>query len=296
MENNKERVVLGVRFQRTGTLHYMDPLSYGFRVGDLVIANSKRGIEIGRVVSIKNEKEIDKNINIEKIIKPATKYDVEKQKTHEENAKIAVKKCKEIANELGLDMKVIHAEYTFDGTKLIFYFSADDRIDFRELVKRLAIEYKIRIELRQVGPRDEIKMYPNLGMCGKEVCCRTFLPDFESVTIKMAKEQGVQINMSKISGACGRLMCCLKYEQDTYKENLKDLPKQNEIVKYNGEDAKVIGLDILNKKVRLKIGIGEDEKFETADYTEIKRINNKNKDKDKETISESDANKEEGGE
>ena len=290
MEENK-KVILGVRFQKTGTLHYMDPLDYGFRVGDLVIANSKRGVEIGRVVSIKTKDELDKNISIEKIIKPATKYDVAKQKEHEENAKLAVKKCKEFANKLKLNMKVISAEYTFDGSKLIIHFSSEDRVDFRELVKELAAEYRIRIELRQVGARDEIKMYPNLGMCGREVCCRTFLPDFESVTIKMAKEQGLQINMSKISGACSRLMCCLKYEQDVYKENMKDLPKQNEMVKFNGEDAKVIGLDILNKKIRLKIGIGEDERFETVDYSEIKRIN-KNKDKDK----KEDLDKEEGGE
>ena len=292
MENKKEDLILGVRFQKTGTLHYMDPLTYGFRIGDLVIANSKRGTEIGRVVSIKNRNELDKNIEIEKIIKPATKYDIEKQKEHEKNAKDAVLKCKKIANELELNMKVIHAEYTFDGSKLIFYFASEDRVDFRELVKRLAAEYKLRIELRQVGPRDEIKMYPNLGMCGKEVCCRTFLPDFESVTIKMAKEQGLQINMSKISGACGRLMCCLKYEQDAYKENMKDLPKHNEMVKLNGEDAKVIGLDILNKKVRLKIGIGEDEKFETVDCTEIERVKkNNNSDKKEDKL-----NKEKGGE
>jgi len=290
MDENK-KVVLGVRFQKTGSLYYMDPLEYGFRVGDLVIANSKRGVEIGRVVSIKNRDELDKNISIEKIIKPATKYDIEKQKQQVEDSKIAVDKCKEIANELGLNMKIISAEYTFDGTKLIFHFSSDDRVDFRELVKKLAAEYKIRIELRQVGARDEIKMYPNLGMCGKEVCCRTFLPDFESVTIKMAKEQGLQINMSKISGACSRLMCCLKYEQDVYKENMKDLPKQNEMVKLGEEDAKVIGLDILNKKIRLRIGTGEDERFETVDYTEIKRIS-KNKDKDK----KEEKFKEEGGE
>ena len=289
-ENNKEKYILGVRFQKTGTLHYMDPLDFGFRIGDLVIANSKRGTEIGRVVSLKKPEELDKSVQIEKIIKPATKYDVERQKKHEENAKEAVLKCKSMANELNLNMKVIHAEYTFDGTKLIFYFSSDDRVDFRELVKKLANEYKVRIELRQVGPRDEIKMYPNLGMCGKEVCCRTFLPDFETVTIKMAKEQGMQINMPKISGACGRLMCCLKYEQETYKENMKDLPRQNEIVKYNDEEAKVIGLDILNKKIRLKIGVGEDEKFETVDYTEITRMNRESKDK-KEA-----ENKEEGGE
>lgn len=283
---DKDKLVLGVRFQKTGTLHYMDPLDFGFRVGDLVVANSKRGVELGRVVSIKKREELDKNLVLEKIIKPATKYDLEKQKEHEKNAKIAAEKCKKMANELGLNMKVIHAEYTFDGTKLVFYFSSEDRVDFRELVKKLAAEYKLRIELRQVGPRDEIKMYPNLGMCGKEVCCRTFLPDFESVTIKMAKEQGVQINMSKISGACGRLMCCLKYEQETYKENIKDLPKYNERVKYNGEDAKVIGVDILNKKVRLKIGSGDAERFETVDYAVVKR----NKDKVKR------ANKEEGGE
>ena len=288
MEENK-KVILGVRFQKTGTLHYMDPLNFGFRVGDLVIANSKRGVEIGRVVSIKSPEEIDKNIVIEKIIKPATKYDVEKQKEHEEEAKKAAQRCRELANKLKLNMKIISAEYTFDGSKLIFHFSSEDRVDFRELVKELAAEYRIRIELRQVGARDEIKMYPNLGMCGKEVCCRTFLPDFESVTIKMAKEQGLQINMSKISGACGRLMCCLKYEQDLYKENMKDLPKHNEMVKYNDEDAKVIGLDILNKKVRLKIGIGEDERFETADFTEVVRVNKKENTK-KEEI------KEEGGE
>ena len=289
MEENK-KVILGVRFQKTGTLHYMDPLDYGFRVGDLVIANSKRGVEIGRVVSIKTKDELDKNISIEKIIKPATKYDVAKQKEHEENAKLAVKKCKEFANKLKLNMKVISAEYTFDGSKLIIHFSSEDRVDFRELVKELAAEYRIRIELRQVGARDEIKMYPNLGMCGKEVCCRTFLPDFESVTIKMAKEQGLQINMSKISGACGRLMCCLKYEQDVYKENMQDLPKHNEMVKLGKEDAKVIGLDILNKKVRLKIGQGEDERFETVDYTEIKRINKKESNKKEEFV------KGEGGE
>lgn len=286
----KNKVVLGVRFQKTGTLHYMDPLDFGFRVGDLVIANSKRGVEIGRVVSIKSPEEIDKNIAVEKIIKPATKYDVEKQKEHEIEAKKAAERCKLLANKLKLNMKVISAEYTFDGSKLIFHFSSEDRVDFRELVKELAAEYRIRIELRQVGARDEIKMYPNLGMCGKEVCCRTFLPDFESVTIKMAKEQGLQINMSKISGACGRLMCCLKYEQDLYKENMKDLPKHNEMVKYNDEDAKVIGLDILNKKIRLKIGIGEDERFETVDCTEIKRVNKKENSKKEESA------KEEGGE
>ncbi len=269
---NKEDIVLGVRFQRTGTLYYMDPLHYGFRVGDLIVAKSKRGVEIGRVLSIKSRDQIDKNIEVTKIIKPATKADVEKQKEQQKDADIAVKKCKKIVQELKLNMKIIHAEYTFDACKLIIYFVSDDRVDFRELVKKLALEYKTRIELRQVGPRDEIKLYPNLGMCGREVCCRTHLEDFDTVTIKMAKEQGVQINMQKISGACGKLMCCFKYEEEVYKENMKGLPKVGSAVKYKDEDAKVIGLDVLNKKVRLRVGKKDEERYETVEAEEVKKL------------------------
>ena len=163
-------------------------------------------------------------------------------------------------------MKLLAAEYTFDASKLTFYFVAEERVDFRELVKSLASKYKARIELRQIGPRDEIKSYPNLGMCGKEVCCRTYLQDFESVTIKMAKEQGLQINMAKLSGACGKLMCCLKYEEEAYKENLEKLPKVGDIVEVEGEEekGKVIGLDILRLKVKVKFGTSrDDERYET---------------------------------
>lgn len=266
--------VLGVRFTRTGKLYYMDPKEFGFKVGDMVIANSTSGLELGRVVSIKDEEEVrntNPDVEILEIEKPATKYDIKGQKELDENAKVALERCKELSKKYKLDMKFIKARYTFDGTKLICYFVADERVDFREIVRELANEYKVRIELRQVGPRDEIKAYDNIGTCGREVCCRTFLPDFESVTIKMAKEQGLQINMQKLSGNCGRFKCCLKYEEEFYKEKLKEFPKVNEHVKYNNEECKVVSLDILKDRVKLKIGPQGEERFEYADIKDIKR-------------------------
>lgn len=219
--------VIGVRFKKTGKVQYYDPLKFGFRIGDYIIANTQYGEQIGRVVKIKDSADIESNEDekITPIIKPATKQDMETKKKNEEKSKVAMERCKEIIKRYGLKMKILEAEYTFDATKLIIYFASEERIDFRELVKDLASEFKVRIELRQVGARDELKSYQNLGICGKEVCCRTFLPDFEPVTIKMAKEQGLQINMPKLSGACSRLMCCIKYEQEVYEEKLGKLPK-----------------------------------------------------------------------
>ena len=274
--------VLGVRFTKTGKLYYMDPLDYGFKVGDMVVAESERGLELGRVVSIKEEAELKeqvKDIQITKIKKPATKQDIQKQQELDKYAKEALETCKKLAKKYKADMKFISATYTFDGSKLICSFVAEDRVDFREIVKDLAAEYKVRIELRQVGPRDEIKAYDNIGTCGKEVCCRTFLPDFETVTIKMAKEQGLQINMQKLSGNCGRFKCCLKYEEEVYKEKMKHLPKVNEMVKYEGELCKVVSLDILKERVRLKIGPQGEERFEMVDVKDIKREKKEQKDK-----------------
>lgn len=275
-----ENKVIAVRFKKTGKLEYFDPLKYTFSINDNVIANTERGEEIGRVVKILDKNVFDKSIKINKISRPAKKRDIDEQKKREEMAKEVAEFCKEEARRQKLDMKILTAEYILDGTKLTIYFSAEDRVDFRELVKILASKFKTRIELRQVGPRDEIKAYPTIGMCGKEVCCRTFLQDFDPVTIKMAKEQGLQINMSKLSGACGKLMCCLKYEEETYKENLNFLPKVGEIVKIKGEteEAKVVSVDILRKKVKVKFGKEkEEERFETYDATMI--IHNKKKDK-----------------
>ena len=266
--------VIGVRFAKTGKLYYMDPLDCDVKVGDKIVANSERGQEIGRVVTLKSVEEFEKleyKEKVDRIERVATKQDIERQKQLNEEAKEALETCKKLAKKYKLDMKFIHTEYTLDKSKLICYFVAEERIDFREIVKELANEYRVRIELRQVGPRDEVKAFANVGTCGKEVCCRTFLPDFETVTIKMAKEQGLQINMQKLSGNCGRFKCCLKYEEEVYKEKLKNLPKVNEMVRYEGELCKVVSLDILNEKVRLKIGPQGEERFETVEVRDIKR-------------------------
>lgn len=275
-----ENKIIAVRFKKTGKLKYYDPLKFSFSINDNVVAKTERGEEIGRVVKILDRNTLDDTIEINRISRPAKKKDFEELKEREEKAKEVTEFCKREVKRLKLDMKVLTAEYILDGTKLTIYFSAEDRIDFRQLVKNLASKFKTRIELRQVGPRDEIKEYPTIGMCGKEVCCRTFLQDFDPVTIKMAKEQGLQINMSKLSGACGKLMCCLRYEEEAYKENLKDLPKVGSIVKVKGEadEGKVVSVDILGKKVKVKFGKEkEDERFETYDAKVI--IHNKNKDK-----------------
>lgn len=275
-----EDKIIGVRFKKTGKLVYLDPLKFGFRIGDSIIANTERGEEIGRVVKIVDKDTMPSDIKIDKIIKPATKKDLEIQKQNEEKANEALEFCRKEAKKLKLDMKLLAADYTFDTSKLTFYFTAEDRVDFRDLVKTLASNYKSRIELRQIGPRDEVKMHPNLGICGKEVCCRSYLQDFEPVTIKMAKDQGLQINMPKLSGACGKLMCCLRYEQEAYKENLEKLPKMGEMVKVQGEDeqGKVVGLDILKLKVKVKFGTThDDERFETYPVDMIKfKIRQKN--------------------
>lgn len=273
-----ENKIIAVRFKKTGKMQYFDPLKYKFSINDSVIAKTERGEEIGRVVKILDKDCLSNKIEINKILRPASKKDFEELKKREIKAKEVADFCRKEAKRLKLDMKILTAEYILDGTKLTVYFSAEDRIDFRELVKSLASKYKTRIELRQIGPRDEIKSYPTLGMCGREVCCRTFLQDFDPVTIKMAKEQGLQINMSKLSGACGKLMCCLRYEEEAYKENLKYLPKVGSFVKVKGEreEGKVVSVDILGKKVKVKFGKDkEDERFEMYNADMI--INNKSK-------------------
>lgn len=273
-----ENKIIAVRFKKTGKMQYFDPLKYKFSINDSVIAKTERGEEIGRVVKILDKDKLSNKIEINKILRPASKKDFEELKKREIKAKEVADFCRKEAKRLKLDMKILVAEYILDGTKLTVYFSAEDRIDFRELVKSLASKYKTRIELRQIGPRDEIKSYPTLGMCGREVCCRTFLQDFDPVTIKMAKEQGLQINMSKLSGACGKLMCCLRYEEEAYKENLKYLPKVGSFVKVKGEreEGKVVSVDILGKKVKVKFGKDkEDERFEMYNADMI--INNKSK-------------------
>ena len=262
--------LVGVRFSKTGKLYYMDPQGLELKIGDKVVAFSERGQEIARVVQIDKKNNFKKE-EIGKIDRIATKEDFKKQKNLEEEALEVLETCKKLSKKYNNDMKFVYAEYTLDKTKVICYFVSEDRVDFRDIVKELANIYRVRIELRQIGSRDEVKSYPSIGTCGKEVCCRSFLEEFDTVTIKMAKEQGLQINMPKLSGVCGRFKCCLKYEEETYKEKLKTMPKVNEIVKYNGESCKVVSLDILNEKVRLRIGEPGEERFEIVDVKNIKR-------------------------
>lgn len=279
-----DKKIIAVRFKRTGKLMYFDPLHFGFRISDSIIASTERGEELGRVVKILNESEVPNGIEIKKIIKPATKKDMEIFNENKLKANEALNFCKDEIKKLKLNMKALAAEYTFDMSKLTIYFVSEERVDFRDLVKNIANKYKSRIELRQIGPRDEIKEYPNLGVCGKEVCCRTFLQDFEPVTIKNAKEQGLQINMSKLSGACGKLKCCLKYEEELYKENLSKLPKIGTNVKVKGEseEGKVTALDILKMNVKVKFGTNkEDERYEVYPVDMISFKENKiNKEKE----------------
>ncbi len=273
-----EGKVLGVRFTSTGKLSFFNAKKYLFNVGDMVVVESDRGIELARIVSKMDAS--DKRVqgqDIKDVLRPASKEDIENGKRLKEQARSALKVCKEKVKKLNLNMKLISATYTLDGTKLVFYFTSEERVDFRELVKELAIEFRTRIELRQVGARDEVKEYPTLGVCGRELCCRTFLPDFESVTIKTAKEQGLQINMQKLSGCCGKLKCCIRYEEEAYKEKIKSMPKMNEIVEFEGERAKVVGEDILGQKVKLKIGEPGEERFVIESIDNIKRINKKDK-------------------
>ena len=264
--------ILCVRYIRDAKIDYIDPLKYIVKIGDSVVIDNEKGLEIAKVVKVVDKDTLDKSININKIVRVASKEDIKAQKENEADAREFLKFAKNEANKLNLDMKFLTAEYTLDRSKITLYFTADDRVDFRELVRILAQEGRTRIELRQIGPRDELKLYPNLGMCGKECCCRTHLQEFKSVTIKDAKEQGLQINMDKLSGACGKLMCCLKYEEEGYKENQKNMPKYNELVKVieTGEEGRVYNLDILKMKVKVKFGdTKENEYFDTFSVDQL---------------------------
>jgi cell fate regulator YaaT (PSP1 superfamily) len=223
--------VVGVRFKSVGKIYYFDPELKELEPGDHVIVETARGIEYGEVVVRPKEVSEEEIIApLKKVIRKATEEDAQKVKENQEKAKEAFDVCLEKIAKHGLDMKLIDVEYTFDNSKMIFYFTADGRVDFRELVKDLASVFKTRIELRQIGVRDEAKMTGGLGPCGRSLCCATFLGEFCPVSIRMAKEQNLSLNPGKISGLCGRLMCCLKYECDVYEGGRKDMPKAGQVV------------------------------------------------------------------
>lgn len=277
--------VAGVKFKNAGKVYYFDPDDHQVEPGDFVIVETARGLEFGTVSMEITEVSDDEVVQpLKKIIRAADEDDIKRHEENEKKKDKALKLCQEKIDKHGLEMKLIDVEYTFDNNKIIFYFTADGRVDFRELVKDLAGVFKMRIELRQIGVRDEAKMLGGVGSCGKSLCCSTWLSDFEPVSIKMAKVQNLSLNPTKISGICGRLMCCLKYENDVYMELRKGMPDTGEKVKTADGMGKVVETNILESKVKVRLYIGEkdddgQEKLGTDIYTykkeEIKRLGHK---------------------
>lgn len=246
--------VVGVRFKAAGKIYYFDPDDIDVKFDDYVIVETIRGIEFGHVVlGPKEVKEEDIVIPLKNVIRVATEEDCNIHKENKEKAAEAIIICQEKVNEHGLKMKLIDVEYTFDNNKVIFYFTADGRVDFRELVKDLAAIFRTRIELRQIGVRDEAKMVGGVGPCGRKVCCKQFLGEFDPVSIKMAKEQSLSLNPTKISGLCGRLMCCLKYEQDTYEELLAKMPEIGAMAITKEGKGPIINSYTLLEQVKVKV-------------------------------------------
>lgn len=264
--------VVGIRFQRAGKIYYFDPLDYDLETAMHVIVETARGVEMGTVLIPPKEVDDDKVVQpLKPVIRIATEDDekvIEKNKEKEAEAYVI---CKEKIAKHGLDMKLVAAEYTFDNNKLLFYFTADGRIDFRELVKDLASVFRTRIELRQIGVRDETKMLGGIGICGRELCCRSYLTDFVPVSIKMAKEQNLSLNPTKISGVCGRLMCCLKNEQETYEYLNSRLPSVGDsVITPTGMHGEVSGVNVLRQLVKVVVDNGEEKELQEYAVDDLK--------------------------
>ena len=259
--------VIGVRFRKAGKVYYFDPLDFDIKQGSNVIVETARGVEYGFVVLAPKEVEDDKVIQpLKPVIRPATPEDDEIERANKEKEKEAFKICLEKIRKHELEMKLIDCEYTFDNNKVLFYFTADGRIDFRDLVKDLAAVFKTRIELRQIGVRDETKILGGIGVCGRPLCCHSYLTDFVPVSIKMAKEQNLSLNPTKISGVCGRLMCCLKNEEEAYEDLNSKLPNVGDFVTTkDGFKGEVQSVSVLKQRVKVVITKDNDEK-EVKDY------------------------------
>ena len=245
--------VVGVRFKKAGKIYYFDPTDLNIDKGNYVVVETARGIEFGEcVIGVKEVRDEDIVAPLKSVIRVASQEDIDKHFDNKAKEEEAFNICFNKIQEHNLTMKLIDVEYTFDNNKVIFYFTADGRVDFRELVKDLATIFKTRIELRQIGVRDEAKMLGGLGPCGRPMCCSSFLGDFTSVSIKMAKEQNLSLNPTKISGICGRLMCCLNYEQSTYEDIRKRMPQVGSIVKTEEGTGEVISNNTVKETVRVK--------------------------------------------
>lgn len=269
--------IVGVRFKKPGKIYFFDPGYLKINQKDKVIVETSFGEELGEVVINKRNMSNSKlSAPLKKVIRIATPKDLKHYEENKKKEKEAFKICEDKIKKYKLDMHLTDVEYKFDNSKILFYFTADGRIDFRELVKDLASIFKTRIELRQIGVRDEVKRIGGNGVCGRELCCCSFLNDFETVSIKMAKEQNISLNPSKISGNCGRLMCCLKYENEVYEEKIKKLPNIGAIVKTEDGEGEVDSIEVLKEKLRVKFknedGVYTYKKYDVKDVKIIKDI------------------------
>ena len=264
--------VVGIRFRNAGKIYYFDPKDLDMHMGDHAIVETARGIEYGTVLIAPREVEDDAVVQpLKPVIRVATEEDDKTVEHNKEREKSAYKTCQEKIAKHGLNMKLVQAEYTFDSNKLLFYFTADGRIDFRELVKDLAGVFRTRIELRQIGVRDETKMLGGIGICGRELCCCSYLSDFVPVSIKMAKEQNLSLNPTKISGVCGRLMCCLKNEQETYEYLNSRLPGIGDpVTAVDGAVGEVQSVNVLRQKVKVLVEVDDEKELREYDVEELK--------------------------
>lgn len=273
--------VIGVRFRTAGKIYYFNPGKLDIKKNDHVIVETARGIEYGTVVGDPKEEEDDKVVQpLKPVLRVATPKDDEQEASNKQREKEAFKICLEKIRKHDLQMKLIDAEYTFDNNKVLFYFTADGRIDFRELVKDLASVFKTRIELRQIGVRDETKILGGIGICGRPLCCHTHLSEFAPVSIKMAKEQNLSLNPTKISGVCGRLMCCLKNEEETYEELNKRLPNVGDFVTTDdGHKGEVHSVNVLRQLVKVVVDMDDEKEIQEykVEQLRFKRKHNKNR-------------------
>ena len=282
--------IIGVRFRSAGKIYFFDPLDFEVKRNDHVIVETARGIEYGTVVGdIREVDDSEVTQPLKPVLRVATKKDDEQEQKNKEKEKAAFKICLEKIHARGLEMKLIDAEYTFDNNKILFYFTADGRIDFRELVKDLAGVFRTRIELRQIGVRDETKIRGGIGVCGRPVCCNTYLSDFIPVSIKMAKEQNLSLNPTKISGVCGRLMCCLKHEEETYEDLNRRLPGVGDYVTTpDGLKGEVQSVNVLRQLVKVIVDVNGDKEIQEykAEDIKFKRRHRKEKQLTKEEMKE----------
>lgn len=276
--------VVGVRFKSVGKIYYFDPDGISLEKGDSAIVETARGVEYGEVVLVDKEVTEEEIVPpLKKVLRKATDEDFKTMQENKEKEKFAFDECAKKIAEHNLEMKLVDVEYTFDHNKILFYFTADGRIDFRELVRDLASVFKTRIELRQIGVRDEAKMLGGIGICGRPLCCNLYLGEFEPVSIKMAKEQSLSLNPTKISGTCGRLMCCLKNEQDAYEDLLKRTPAVGSVVSTPDGKGNVTSTNLLKSLITVSIENGDEKiikEYKLDDIKIIKKVNVKIDDSD----------------